>query len=578
MVNVFSFCLYGSTKKYLDGMIQNIECIRHYFPEFEIWIYLGSDVPAEKYSTYPNVKCIPTTITDSDLKSYRYFPIDDPSVECMIVRDTDSRVYDRDAWCIREFLRSDKKFHIVRDHYWHKTKITGGMWGVKQHFLNVHIEDLYKTWIRANPQYQGLYDTDQKFLEACIYERVKHDVLIHSNMVGHAGETIMPIPGSLQTEIDFVGNVYDFNEHGEFPVFRYSDFPLLDHIRWLCERDQWSLIISLVPFDKISSFSSRDTYALLDILYRAYYYTNDVVGAQTTLTLFEYTHVDEHIIKNSNYLFPKLGKKIVGTTNPNREPSDDEIVVVYGNYPHTYKNLPYSNKVYRHATYYSQIRHDVFECNTCWNAIRVIYILNLEERVDRWLDILIELCNMRAPLDRIYHYKAKKEVVKGDKTLDAYLGATKNHLDVVEHFRKNFSGQDMCLVLEDDFMFTSSREANTRNLHTFCERKYVFDVCLLSTSKYHTIKPHDDLLNRSYQECTTSSGYLLQRDTCEPVYECFKEGYETMLKTGDYHTYVCDRYWAKLQTRNRFFVFKEKMGFQRGNYSSINNRFTCHFD
>jgi hypothetical protein len=496
----------------------------------------------------------------------------------MIVRDTDSRIYERDVWAIRAFLESSKKFHIVRDHYWHKTKITGGMWGIKKGLLHEKIEDLYNKWISQNEQLRCTYDTDQKFLEACIYDRVKHDVLIHSNMVGHSGETVTPFPRELETDTDFVGNVYDFKNDQEFPVFRYWDFPFLEHIKWLCARDQWPLIIRLVDRVGIHTFSPNDRYTLLDMLYRAYYYTNDIVNAQKTLSLYEYTHVNEHIIQNSNYLFQKLGKKIVGTTDPSREPRDNEIVIVYGNYPHSYKNLPYSNKVYRHAIYYSQLRHDAFESDMCWNAVRVIYILNLEERVDRWMDVLIELCNVGAPLDRIYHYKAKKETITGNRTLDAYLGATKNHLDVVEHFRKTYADHDMCLVLEDDFMFTSSRETNRKNLQSFCERKYVFDVCLLSTSKYHNIKPHDDLLNLSYQECTTSSGYLLQHDTCDAVYECFKEGYELMKKTGDYHTYVCDRYWAKLQPRNRFFIFKEKMGFQRGNFSSINNRFTCHFD
>ena len=44
-----------------------------------------------------------------------------------------------------------------------------------------------------------------------------------------------------------------------------------------------------------------------------------------------------------------------------------------------------------------------------------------------------------------------------------------------------------------------------------------------------------------------------------------------MKETRDTTTYVCDRYWARLQPRGRMFVFKSKMGYQRCCFSSILN-------
>jgi len=169
--------------------------------------------------------------------------------------------------------------------------------------------------------------------------------------------------------------------------------------------------------------------------------------------------------------------------------------------------------------------------------------------------------------------------VTGNETVDAYLGATRNHLDVVRHFVETPDERHHCLVLEDDFMFTSNVKAVQTSIQTFFERGYDYDVCLLAASKFHETKPYDDLLRLSYQECTTTAGYFLKRETCGAILQCFQEGYDRMLLTRDYNTYVCDRYWAKLQPQNKFFLFDNKLGYQRCSYSSITKTVAgLHFD
>ena len=129
--NIFSFCLYGHQKKYCEGLLENIQIIEKDFPDFEIWIYLGLDVPQEyinKYRKFNKIKVI--NVSDS-LKCSRFFAIDNEECNIMICRDADSRIHSRDIWCIKEFINSTKKCHIIRDHYWHKDKISAGMWAVK---------------------------------------------------------------------------------------------------------------------------------------------------------------------------------------------------------------------------------------------------------------------------------------------------------------------------------------------------------------------------------------------------------------------------------------------------------------
>ena len=45
MKKVFSFTLFGSQEKYWKGLLVNINLIHEKFPDWEIWVYIGNDVP-----------------------------------------------------------------------------------------------------------------------------------------------------------------------------------------------------------------------------------------------------------------------------------------------------------------------------------------------------------------------------------------------------------------------------------------------------------------------------------------------------------------------------------------------------
>lgn len=565
MVKVFSFCLYGNHKKYIDGFVKNVELILDAFPDFEIHLYRGMDVEYEFPACVHvhNVERI-----DAELMIHRFFVADLKDLEVAFVRDADSRITKRERWCIEQFLSSQKRFHIIRDHFWHKTMITGGLWGMKKN--NLDIEKTYYKWISYNENIRGIYDTDQKFLDQCVYNRIRSDVLIHSIIIGHRDEEVQPIPWDLFDEKHFIGNVYEFDQfNNEYPVFSFYEFPFLKHLHWLIQRGQNGMAADLCTKLGIWRFSAHDRNAFLELWIRSCHVAAD---AQSLLLNFQYTHVtDENMLLCDEKIIPTLYKKVVATTNLDRSPCDEEVIIYYGNYPYSHLNLPCSNQIYRHAIFYPLNKRQIFESHPCWDNIRIIYIMNLEERKDRYMDVLLELCRMNAPLDKIHHYIAKK-------TEKPYAGATMNHIDVMRHFKDHFGSGDHALFLEDDFMFTSNVHKHQEDLKVFFERNYDFDVCLISTSKYHEIRPFDDLLNLSYQVCTTSSGYILKHDSIEKILNVVEEGYTKLIETGDSNMYCIDRYWSRIQKDNRFFVFKEKMGFQKGNYSSIRSSFTCYLD
>lgn len=591
--NIFSFCLYGNQRKYIQGMLENIEIISEKYPDYDVWIFIGDSVPKdylEKYSSYKNVLLIPTTINTAFLMCMRFFPLCFPQIETCFIRDADSRVCERDQWCISQFLENEEyEYHTIRDHYYHKAKIMGGLLGWKKINKGNNIIEQLIEWKKKSNNADG-YNTDAEFLEKYLYPQIKSSLLIHSDIIAFKGEKIHHLLPHKNPH-DFVGNVFEYeNEDIEkrYPSFTidYSNH-IKEHLYWLDTQSRNDIISYIgkgINIHSFLSYSSTDRYDLLDKFSVANYYLEDISEFIRISSLFKYTHTNEHNIGNSNYfihlLQQKYGYTIIGTTNPKRLPDIDkkEIVICYGSYGHDTNNLlvSFHQPIYRHALYYTKVNHNSFEYDSSWEEIEQIYILNLVERVDRYAEILCELSHMNAPLHRIHHVKGEKKEFTDSKILNSYLGATESHLIAAKHMKEK--GYKNGLVMEDDFTFNFNYDEHKENLKQFFNKGYHYDVCLISYSKYHNILPFDDLLSLSFQECTTTSGYLLSLSTVDKVIDCFQEGFDKMLETRDYNTYVCDRYWAKLQKDRGFFLFNKKMGYQRLTYSDIQKRVNYNFD
>jgi len=107
---------------------------------------------------------------------HRFFPIDDPNVEIMMVRDADSRIHWRDRWAINQFVNSSYVAHTIRDHAEHKCRLMGGLWGIKK-AAGVNIQEQYKLY-EKNPEWRGMA-WDQDFLSSRIYPLVAPKLLAH---------------------------------------------------------------------------------------------------------------------------------------------------------------------------------------------------------------------------------------------------------------------------------------------------------------------------------------------------------------------------------------------------------------
>lgn len=181
MVNAFSFCLYGpNNPRYYNPLLENIQIVAQYFPEWKVYIYVGSDVEPEYVKvlqSYSNVVIRTTGETGPINMIYRFMAIDEPDVDIMLVRDADSLIHWRDRWAIHRFLEQpDYIAHCIRDHKDHGASLMGGLWGLRKS-AGLVIADEY-TAFKSAPKEFGVAH-DQNFLAGQIYPKVNSRLLVH---------------------------------------------------------------------------------------------------------------------------------------------------------------------------------------------------------------------------------------------------------------------------------------------------------------------------------------------------------------------------------------------------------------
>jgi hypothetical protein len=219
MVNVFSFTLFGGEDKYCKGLLKNIAVIETSFPGWEVWVYCGEDIPEDillELADHSCVRLLPTHQEGMINKFYRFFAIDTPEVEICIVRDADSRIYERDQACIHDFLQSEKVIHIIRDHPNHHHRMMAGMWGIKKQalfFLQTRIQELFESWKLTQPS--GDFWSDTLFLCEIVYPKIAlvsmiHDELHHFEPAEFKAPFSYPLVGT-----HFIGQVYEFGSQNQ---------------------------------------------------------------------------------------------------------------------------------------------------------------------------------------------------------------------------------------------------------------------------------------------------------------------------------------------------------------------------
>jgi hypothetical protein len=229
MVNAFSFCLYGpDNPRYYIGMRENVVLITAFYPTWVIYVYLGSDVTDDMrgfLASYSNVRVRETGCVGERNMIYRFYAIDEPDVDLMMVRDADSRIHWKDRWAINQFLpQTEFIAHTIRDHAQHNALMMGGLWGLrKSSGLNIHSE--YEAY-NEDAERGHHFGHDQNFLMDVIYPKVVDRLLVHySNGRKKPIETAVEFPFTWSNDT-YCGRV-EINGYIEFPQPPVKPKPLL---------------------------------------------------------------------------------------------------------------------------------------------------------------------------------------------------------------------------------------------------------------------------------------------------------------------------------------------------------------
>lgn len=326
---------------------------------------------------------------------------------------------------------------------------------------------------------------------------------------------------------------------------------------------------------------SADPATLRDELVAAasrHFARGDVASGTAALRELRWATIDDETLAKTDLYLEQIaaGRRIVATCDPRRVPAQDEVVIVYGNYPHVFENVVVNNPMKRHLATFGELKYHEVEYDRRWDGIGQIYIINADDRPDRYDAVLRELASARAPIHRITRVSAAMDRTTGLPDVDGPIGCLRSHIESLRAAKAG--GFDHVLVLEDDFCFTTDLDAHMNDLQLFLRRRYDYLICLLATSKYGRIVPKDDLVCVTMQPCTNTGGYLVSRTGLEQLLPVQEFALGRLAETHDVTTFAADRYWSVLQTSGQFLVFRRKFGFQTSSFSDIEQRITRYLD
>ena len=199
-----------------------------------------------------------------------------------------------------------------------------------------------------------------------------------------------------------------------------------------------------------------------------------------------------------------------------------------------------------------------------------IYYINLRSRYDRNIEMINELNRLNIGKDKIYRY---------DGIYYSKNPSVSCNLSHAQALHEAYDcGYDNVLILEDDFNFVDDIGLVNRNILYFFEEvgNDGWDGCLLSY-KRDKLDISKDYVNSGgkidnivgicggFDGC---SGYLVNRNAMMILSECLLNSAFDLEESGDIK-YRNDMIWHMVMNNDRWFYFKDRLGYERRSYSDI---------
>ncbi|CAH1799032.1 unnamed protein product [Owenia fusiformis] len=230
---VISMSLWGNSHRYTYGAIRNAQLARVNFPEWTLRMYIEKrDILQNKHSKVPGD--ILTKLVELGVELYnvdtnrvtlgpmiwRFMVADDMTVDRFIVRDSDSRLTERDAATIHEWLQTDKPFHCIRDHPSHGNyPLNGGLFGGQPRDI---LKIFNEPWSKLSSRYGSNYLEDMNFLNRVVWPKAKNYFYCHDSVSCKKWPSSYPFPVARNGK-EHVGGVYD-----QYNIPRQGDLDILN--------------------------------------------------------------------------------------------------------------------------------------------------------------------------------------------------------------------------------------------------------------------------------------------------------------------------------------------------------------
>jgi GR25 family glycosyltransferase involved in LPS biosynthesis len=204
------------------------------------------------------------------------------------------------------------------------------------------------------------------------------------------------------------------------------------------------------------------------------------------------------------------------------------------------------------------------------DQIDSFYFINLDKRTDRLEEISGELRKMEIPPEKVMRVAAYEHNF-------GILGNVISHIFIIKHFIQ--SGKDRCLIMEDDFQFTETKEKTNEILTKIFNSKYEIDCLMLagnSNSVLMNLECDGALQKVFWASCTV--GYCITKEYAPLLLHNFQEGAAKLEKwiTAFNETetsFTLDFYWIHEQVRSQYYFTVPKLGRQSGSASDITSSY-----
>ncbi len=194
-MKIISYSLFGNQKIYRFSLLKNIELAKELLPDWKLRIHICSSIDkqfVEKCKKSNTEVIVKFRNFEHEQWLWRFLPMEE-NHEVVIVRDVDTRIFNRDINLINDWLKTDFKFHIVRENVGSHWPIMAGLWGGKKPSLK--ISDKFEKWAKGRVKNMN-YINDQTFLAKYVYPQIRKNLVVYSkHVLMDCEKNIREIPG-----------------------------------------------------------------------------------------------------------------------------------------------------------------------------------------------------------------------------------------------------------------------------------------------------------------------------------------------------------------------------------------------